>query len=191
MTLGVRCPGHAQIGRSPGVAYFSQDQAASTFCCHQPAWQVPGSAVTLAATSSDSPTAPKPSSASTSHRCRLCPALPERPDAPGLLAPGKGRRQKRWSTCQDAGAAPTPAAPEHPEQGSVLALPTRAASSPLRQGSAVHPARSEMLQTWNGCHVSPRCSRGESHPEESCFPGTEKKDQHATADHAHKMVLEK
>lgn len=38
--------------------------------------------------------------------------------------------------------------------------------------------------------VSSRCSCSELHPQECCFLGTEKKDQHATADHAYKIVVE-
>ena len=140
---------------------FLTGHATSTFQCHRHAWQVPGSVVTLAATPRDSPTAPKPGSAFASHRGSLHRALPECPHAQ-LQGPASGSQEGR-----DAEAVGhTPGCWGHRDSRSPLSTqsgawrswhyPTTATSSPLRQGSAIHPARSDMLQTQDGC---PRLSQ--------------------------------
>lgn len=83
--------------------------------------------VTLAATPSDSPMAPKPSSAFTSHRGSLRRALPECPDTQ-LQGPASGSQEGKDAEAVDhtpgCWATGTPAASEYTEWGlAVLALP--------------------------------------------------------------------
>lgn len=181
MTLRGRCPGHARIGWSPGVArfsHFSQDKAASTFYCHRPAWQGPGSAVTLGATPSDSPTTPKPSSASTSHRCRLRPALPEHPDAQGFWPPVRegGRSGETCTRMLGLHRLPQPLRTQS-RAGRCWHYPQEPPLHLFARALPFIPPDQRCSRHGMAAHVSPRCSCSEPHPQESCFLGTEKKDQ--------------